>query len=213
MPTRSPGDGTDAGRKPVRRSASSTVDIELPSIEHVNVRPDAIDVTVLVPRGVRTTAAAARSILETMPDLGEHICVSAGHERFGEEIVGTGAAHLIEHVAIEFMVQTAAACDAGLPPGIAVDGGGARGGRERSARTFTGHTSHLPSLPGDDPDVEAFRVSITYDNDLVAIAAMRHACAIVGWTLSADADAKRSPAPPLPQFDGILKELLALHRC
>lgn len=184
-------------------------------IEHVTVRYDAIDITVLTPKELRVTSLAAQYMLRMLPSLDGHICISGSHERFGEEIVGTEVAHLLEHVTIELIVQTAVRYDKSCHATSSILS------EERKAslvdalpvRTFTGHTSHLPSLPEDDPATEAFRVSVTYDNDLVAIAAIRHASTIVLWALGADFDVVDVEEPPLSRFEGMLKELLELHRC
>jgi hypothetical protein len=65
------------------------------------------------PVHARVTAALAAAALERLPTLAEHACKGHGVGRFGEKIVGTTLPHLVEHVAIDLLVQRGAGTVAG----------------------------------------------------------------------------------------------------
>ncbi len=182
--------------------AVSRPDIHITSLR---LRVDAVDAIVLSPTGLTVSSAAARRADTAFPKLVSHVCVSGGHQRFGEEIIGTEPAHLVEHLAIELMVQTAA-FDERERSKVAIPDR-----QLRADHTYTGHTSQVNRLPSDDPAFDPYQVSISYDNDLVAIRALRYACDIASWIMSADND-PNGPSANIPSFAGVLKELLRLYR-
>jgi hypothetical protein len=181
--------------------------VSLPPIKltSLRVRADALDAIVMAPAGVRVSAEAARRADAAFPKLVSHVCVTGGSKHFGDEIVGTEPAHLVEHVAIELMVQTAALDQrerrANDPDADAV-----------ADRTYTGHTSAVNRLDTDDPAFDPYQVSVTYDNDIMAIRALRYACDITSWIMKADEDAAKGVVVNIPSFASVLRELLALYR-
>jgi hypothetical protein len=94
----------------------------------------------------------ASATLAALPGLKGHRCRNRAGLRFARELEDTELAHLIEHVTLEMMAM------AGSPD------------------TLRGATSW--DFEADGPG--AFRVSIAWDDDLVALGSLRCACALVG---------------------------------
>ncbi|MDR3315214.1 MAG: hypothetical protein LBS98_01815 [Coriobacteriales bacterium] len=65
------------------------------------------------PTHARVSAALAAAALEHLPTLAEHACKGHGIGYFGEKIVGTTLPHLVEHIAIDLLVQQEAGSVAG----------------------------------------------------------------------------------------------------
>jgi len=65
------------------------------------------------PARARVSAALAAAALEHLPTLAEHACKGHGIGCFGEKIVGTTLPHLVEHIAIDLLVQQEAGSVAG----------------------------------------------------------------------------------------------------
>lgn len=71
-------------------------------IRHITVRRGALDLEVAVSLDtLRVDERVAARMLDELPNLARHVCVSDSGEFFGDEIVGTELAHLLEHVIIE----------------------------------------------------------------------------------------------------------------
>jgi hypothetical protein len=94
----------------------------------------------------------ASAALAALPGLKGHRCRNGAGLGFVEEIEDTELAHLIEHATLEIMAM------AGSPD------------------TLRGATKW--DFEGDGPG--AFRVSVAWDDDLVALGSLRFACALVG---------------------------------
>lgn len=98
-------------------------------------------------------AGAAERTLSLLPGLRGHRCDNGRFATFADELADTELAHLLEHSALELMAL------AGSPD------------------TLRGRTSWDFLRDGDG----VFRVSLQYDDDLVALGALRVAGEIVGW--------------------------------
>ncbi len=125
-------------------------------IESITVGPERVEAIVRMdPRAMRTSddPAIAERALALLPGLASHRCVNDNGITFAEEIADTEVAHLLEHAALELMAG------AGSP------------------RSLKGVTSWDFKRDGRG----VFRVSLEYDDDLVAIAAIKAAASIVGY--------------------------------
>lgn len=80
-------------------------------IQNICVRNGALDLEVgMAIDTLHVTEEQANRILELLPNLANHVCVNgAGDGSFGDEIVGTELAHLLEHVIIELQGKAAPA--------------------------------------------------------------------------------------------------------
>lgn len=136
------------------------------SFGEIEVHKGLIEAVVFCGRETVIDARTAARLQGLMPHLADQVCVSAGNRRFGTEIIGTEAAHALEHVALELMALEAAACD------------------DAQRRVYRGHTSFIRRDMGRE--TVAMRVALTFDNDLVALAALRQAAAIITWATASD---------------------------
>lgn len=110
---------------------------------------------------LHVSPALARRMVSLLPDLPHQQCVNSGHRYFGDEIEGTELPHLLEHLAIELM-----ACEVRrFSPG--------------SDRVYVGNTVWRKGTEGDD--VRHMRVAISFDDDLVALGALKQASEIIAW--------------------------------
>lgn len=134
-------------------------------ITGITVRSEAVDALILSPSRLRVGPVAAALAAHVLPNLPNHVCVSAGNEKFGDDLLGTEPAHLVEHVAIELMIQAAL--------------------RAHADATYVGHTAPAQS-EGVPLGFEAYVTTISYDSDLVAIRALSLACAFVVNLFAAD---------------------------
>lgn len=144
-------------------------------IKRIRVRAGALDLEVAASLDtLYVDDATAHRILDVLPNLAHHVCVNAtDNATFGDELVGTELPHLLEHVIIELMGRAARMQGAFAP-------------------TFTGHTSWLEELDATAPAGYALmRVTVTFANDFVALAAMNSALAIIAWAC----DPTTSPRP------------------
>lgn len=101
------------------------------------------------PSDARVSASQAREALALLPNLARHVCINEHGETFGDDIVGTQPAHLLEHVAIELMAQ-----------------------RHQSGAGLMGHTSYA-----DERGL--MLVKLTYRDDLVALECVKEAVELV----------------------------------
>lgn len=75
-------------------------------IEHIDSEEEGILVETRVePAHARITAAKAAAVLDRFPNLVHHVCVNDKGGAFGDDIIGTEPAHLMEHLAIELAAQ------------------------------------------------------------------------------------------------------------
>jgi hypothetical protein len=125
-------------------------------VASTNVTPGLLEASIVFDPGepLRTSEVPglARTALDALPGLRGHRCVNGVGLGFAEELEDTEIAHLVEHATLEIMAM------AGSP------------------ETLRGATSR--DFAADGPGV--FRVSVAWDDDLVALGALRCACALVG---------------------------------
>lgn len=152
-------------------------------IQNICVRNGALDLEVgMAIDTLHVTEEQASRILELLPNLANHVCVNgAGVGSFGDEIVGTELAHLLEHVIIELQGKAAP-----------------------EDRQLAGHTSWLEELDVTAPQGYALmRTTVSFANDFVALGAMNCAIEIVAWAFEPDAD-------DMPDVDGMIAFLAAM---
>jgi hypothetical protein len=134
------------------------------AIERVEVRPGDIDVVVRVvdPDLTRTSAAPglAPRALDLLPGLSRHSCENGAAHGILGELADTETPHLFEHVVVEVMSL------AGSP-------------RDLRAETEW-------DFARDGQNV--YHVRFAYDDDLVALAALRDAACIVDWLMGQSTD-------------------------
>jgi hypothetical protein len=149
-------------------------------IERIDVNPERVEALVRVPHGepMRTSDSSglAGRAVELFPGLSGHTCDNGSAHGILGELADTETPHLLEHVAFELMAL------AGSP------------------RTLRGETSWDFSADGQG----VFRVRLGYDDDLVALGALREAVAVCGWLLE-PTGAER------PDVDGMVGKLRCLR--
>jgi len=125
-------------------------------VASTNVTPDLLQAVLVFDAGepLRTSEVPglAAAALEVLPGLKGHRCRNGADLGFAEELRDTELAHLVEHATLEIMAM------AGSP------------------ETLRGATSW--DFAADGP--RTFRVSVAWDDDLVALGSLRCACAFVG---------------------------------
>ena len=68
----------------------------------------AVCVTVCVrPRNARVDQDLASAVLQLRPTLAEHSCMHRGFGYFGDKLLGSTLPHLVEHLAIDMLVEQA----------------------------------------------------------------------------------------------------------
>jgi Cyanophycin synthase-like N-terminal domain len=126
-------------------------------IVSITVDPARVEAVVEFPRAepLRTSSFPGLSerALRLLPGLRGHRCDNGAGMTFIDEMADTEVAHLLEHIAVELMALS------GSPTTLA--------GRTEWDFRADGHG--------------VFRVLLEYDDDLVAIGALKEAAAIVGW--------------------------------
>ena len=144
----------------------------MPAIQtrHIRVREGRLDLEVAIALSqLHVSEACARRICALLPNLPHHLCVNKSAEGpyFGDEVVGTELAHLLEHVIIELQGQ--AYCGANPMP------------------QFIGHTSWLDELSATRAHgIALMRTTVTFADDLVALQAVKEAAALVEWAVRED---------------------------
>ena len=132
-------------------------------VQRVNVGPEAVEAVLRFEPGepLRTTEAPglAEGIVAALPGLRGHRCDNDAGVPFPDELRDTELAHVVEHAALELMAM------AGSPV------------------TLRGETSWDFAKDGRG----VFHVRLAYDDDLVAIGALRHACELVRSLARAEA--------------------------
>lgn len=120
------------------------------AIEHIRVERGGVYAELRCrPARARVSADQARAALELLPNLARHVCVNEKGDSFGDDIVGTEPAHLVEHVAIELMAH-----------------------RHGGGEGLMGHSSHTGE-PG------LMLVKLSYRDDLVALECLSRAVELV----------------------------------
>jgi cyanophycin synthetase len=139
------------------------------SIERIDVGETRIEALVRVvdPRFDRTSAAPglAERAVALLPGLARHTCENGTAHGMIAELADTETPHLLEHVACEIMSL------AGSP------------------RTLRAETVWDFNRDGRG----VYRVRLGYDDDLVALASLRGASAVVDWLLDPGAAAETRP--------------------
>lgn len=127
---------------------------------------------------MRTSACPglAERALDLLPGLARHSCECGSSHGFVAELRDTETPHLLEHVAFELMALSG------------------------SPRTLHGRTTW--DFASDGPGT--FHVYLDFDDDLVALAALREGVAVVEWLSDEAAEA--------PAIDAIEERLRALRR-
>jgi hypothetical protein len=147
-------------------------------IERIDVGPDALEALVRVEPALAKTSASpglANRAIELLPGLARHTCENGTSHGMIAELAATETPHLLEHVAVECM---------------------ALAGSPRSLRAET-----VWDFSADGPLV--YRVRIAYDNDLVALGALREGVGIVDWLMGVTAEK--------PDIDAIVAGLRAVR--
>jgi hypothetical protein len=147
-------------------------------IDRIDVGPERIEAVIRAQAAYARTSSGADTssrALELLPDLARHTCENGSAHGIVAELADTETAHLLEHVAVELM---------------------ALAGSPRSLRAET-----IWDFARDGANV--YRVRVTYDDDLVALGALREALGIVDWVLGV--------GEQRPDIDAILGALVRLR--
>ena len=128
-------------------------------IRRMRVRSGALDLEVgLALDTLYVDAGQAERILGLLPNLARHVCVNGRSGGcFGDEIVGTELAHLLEHVIIE------------------LQGKASPRARELEELSVTAPRGYA-----------LMRTTVSFANDFVALGAMNCALEIIDWSLDPD---------------------------
>jgi hypothetical protein len=149
-------------------------------IERIDVSPERVEALVRVPEGEHVRTRLSRGLSERaltlLPGLARHTCDNGTAHGIAAELADTETPHLLEHVAFELMAL------AGSP------------------RTLRGETAWDFSADGRG----VFRVRLGYDDDLVALGALRAALGVCEW-LMAPANAEK------PEVDAAVARLRAIR--
>lgn len=150
-------------------------------IESVEVGEHALTALVRVTDGAPLSTAASPGVAERtlglLPGIRKHRCENGTARGIARELADTETPHLLEHVALELMAL------AGSP-------------RDTRARTEW-------DFARDGRGV--FRLTLGFDDDLVALGALRAGCAIVEWLLAPDSAEK-------PDVDAAVSDLRDVRR-
>lgn len=132
------------------------------TIERVEVGATRLEALVRVnERWMRTSAAGSgvvKRARELLPGLARHTCENDAGASLLVELHDTETAHLLEHVACELMALSG------------------------SPRSLRGETAWDFARDGRG----VFRVGLEFDNDVVALGALKEAAVIVEWLLTAE---------------------------
>lgn len=149
-------------------------------IERIEVMASRLEALVRVPAGQQLRTASSAGLgsraLELLPGLVRHTCDNGSAHGIVAELADTETPHLLEHIAFELMAL------AGSP------------------RTLRGETVWDFSADGRG----VFRVRLAFDDDLVALGALRAGVGVCGWLL------EPTPAEK-PNVDATVARLVALR--
>jgi hypothetical protein len=124
----------------------------------------------------RSVPRAAERLTTLLPGLARHRCENDASRRFADELADTETPHLLEHVAEELMAL------AGSP------------------RWLKGQTSWDFARDGQG----VFRVTLAFDDDLVALGALKEGGVVVDWLFG------QAPRPDVDAVVSRLRELRTL---
>jgi len=131
--------------------------------ETVSVDSERVEAIVRVPDSSHSRTSAAPGLadraLGLLPGLRRHSCENGSAHGICAELGDTETPHLLEHLAFELMALSG------------------------SPRTLRGETAWDFSADG----VGVYRVRLAYDNDLVALGALKSGSGIVDWLFSGSA--------------------------
>lgn len=158
------------------------------AIEHVEVGVACVEalVRVLDLTHSRTSAMTglAEAVLELLPGVRRHSCENGSAHGIAAELSDTELPHLLEHITFELMALSG------------------------SPRTLKGETAWNFSADG----VGVYRVRLAYDDDLVALGALKAAAGIVEWLAAScaadDGDGKHRVRPDI---DAVVESLRMLR--
>jgi hypothetical protein len=149
-------------------------------IERIDVSPERVEALVCVPEGeparTRMSPGLAERALALLPGLARHTCDNGSAHGIAAELADTETPHLLEHIAFELMALSG------------------------SPRTLRGETAWDFSADGRG----VFRVRLGYDDDLVALGALRAAVGVCEWLLSPDVASE-------PNVEATVTQLRALR--
>jgi hypothetical protein len=149
-------------------------------ITSVTVGPESVEAVVTFdsdePLRTSSFPGLPERALRVLPGLRGHRCDNGAGMTFPDEMADTEVAHLVEHVAVELMA------------------------RSGSPSTLAGRTEWDFRTDGRG----VFRVRLDYDDDLVAIGALKEAAGIVGWLTAS--------AVPAPDVRAAVARLRAARR-
>jgi hypothetical protein len=75
-------------------------------LKETTIGGDSVSAAVCVtPPNLRIESTHAASVLAIRPTLAQHACKQQGFGCFGDKLVGTTLPHLVEHLAIDFLVE------------------------------------------------------------------------------------------------------------
>lgn len=132
-------------------------------IESIEVGPDRLEALVRAEPSLAKTSSVlgvSERALELLPGLARHTCENGTAHGITAELANTETAHLLEHVTVELMAL------AGSP------------------RTLRAETVWDFARDGR----EVYRVRIAFDDDLVALGALREGLRIVDWLMGESAE-------------------------
>lgn len=123
------------------------------SLERVAIERDRMALLVRVPGGpgAHLSPATAERLRSARPRLARHRCLNAEGAPFGDILARTSLPHVLEHLIIDFQAEM----------------------NDRSAATFVGTTEWLNEREG------LARVEVNFTDDLIALAALKAACALM----------------------------------
>ncbi len=148
------------------------------TIERIDVGPERIEALMRVDAAYAHTSVVgnlAPRALELLPGLARHTCENGTARGIIAELADTETPHLLEHVAVECM---------------------ALAGSPRTLRAATDWDFARDGL-------HVYRVNLAYDDDLVALGALREGVRIVDWLMGVAADK--------PDIDAIVASLAAVR--
>jgi len=133
------------------------------SIGRIDVGSGSLEALVRAEPSLANTSASPGlpgRALALLPGLARHTCENGTEHGMIAELAATETPHLLEHVAVECMALS---------------------GSPRSLRAET-----IWDFSADGPNV--YRVRLAYDNDLVALAALREGLSVVDWLMGLPAE-------------------------
>lgn len=153
------------------------------SFDRISVDPERVEAIVRVYDSAHSRTSSvlglAERALELLPGLRRHTCENGSAHGIAAELADTETPHLLEHVAFELMALSG------------------------SPRTLRGETAWDFSADG----VGVYRVRLAYDNDLVALGALRSAAEVVGWLFEGNASGTRIEPPDVDALAHALRDL------